>query len=245
MIETKEYKPQMPEPDRDKFQEGIFKLVGWFSKDFWPKYGKISNYVLIAAIAALAYWYYQNNQAKMLLPADANVEGAAAVAALQGNIDGEKKALESSIPKVQTPAIRGQAELRLGNLNYAQGKYDEADKWFAKAAVDGAELPLVQSGAQHGSAAVLMQKGNYAAAAAKWENFVNQWGKRKAGVLPEGENEDLVPTVPDALWQMALCYKEVGQNDKAKAALNKILAVYGSSQNGRYAGLAQALLKTL
>lgn len=245
MIETKEYKPQMPEPDRDKFQEAMYKLVGWFSKEFWPKYGKISNYILIAAVAGLGYWYYQNNQAKMQLPADANLEGAAAVAALQGNIEGEKKALESTISKVQTPALRGQAALRLGNLYYAQGALDQADKWFAQAVVDGTELPLVKSGAEHGQATVLMQKGNYAGAAAKWEAFVSQWGKRKAGVLPQGENEDLVPTVPDALWQMALCYKELGQKDKAKAAADKILSIYGEAQNGRYAGLAQALLKTL
>lgn len=242
MIETKEYQPQLPPPDRDKFQESMFKLVGWFSKEFWPKYGKIANVVLLAVVAGGAYWYYQSNQAKMQIPADANAEAPAVIAALQGNVDAEKKALEASMSKVQTPELRAQAALRLGNLYYAQRAFDQAEKWYNKAAAEGVDLPLVKSGAEHGIAATLMQKGNYADAAAKWEAYIAQWGKRKAGVVPEGANEDLVPTVPDALWQAALCYKELGQKDKAKAALNKILGLYAESQNGHYAGLAQALL---
>lgn len=245
MIETKEYQPELPPPDRDKFQESMFRLVGWFSKEFWPKYGKYSTVVTLALFGALFYWYYQNSAAKSQIPADANQLGVASIASLQGQVDAEKKALETSISKVQTPIIRSQAALRLGNLHYAQRNFVEAEKWYQKATVDAAESPIVKAGAEHGLAALQMQKGNYSGAVSKWESFLNTWSKRKVGVLAEGENEDSTPLVPDAMWQLALCYQELGQKDKAKLIAQKILSLYGDSENGRYAGLAQSLLDQL
>jgi TolA-binding protein len=54
---------------------------------------------------------------------------------------------------------------------------------------------------------------------------------------------DAVPTVPDALWKLTLVYQQLGSNDKAKAAAQKILKVYGD--NPVYSDRAKKFLATI
>ena len=91
-----------------------------------------------------------------------------------------------------------------------------------------------------------MDKKDYATAAKLLEQFVSEFGERSGDLedrYQKKEAADAVPTVPDALWKLALVYQQLGSNDKAKATAEKLLKVYGD--NPVYSDRAKKFLATL
>src|SRR5690606_29178267 len=85
----------------------------------------------------------------------------------------------------------------------------------------------------HGLASSHIQKKDYARAAEYLESFVSRFG-RKTGNPAENlvgkEVVDLAPSVPNALWKLALSYRELKNADKAKSAAEKLVKVYPESR---------------
>jgi len=74
---------------------------------------------------------------------------------------------------------------------------------------------------------------------------VNKYGKRTGNLAKrytKTEPVDKIPTVPDALWKLTLCYLETGDQENAKQTAEKLMTIYGDSQK---AADASKLLATM
>ena len=130
-------------------------------------------------------------------------------------------------------------------MYYSQQRYDEALTAYAKVGKGRKSTALIYSGALHGRAAASMQKKDYAAAVSLLEELVNEFGDRTGDPEEKVEGEEVVdrsPTVPNALFKLALCYRELGQMDKAKATAEKLARIYPETREGKDAAKLAVLL---
>jgi len=215
-----------------------------FVDDFYPRYAReiwIALAVVVVAVVGYFGWTWSRDRAE----AKANVElGEAYVLLREGNPAAEAS-LTAFLGGNPSGLAADKANLYLGKLYYQQQRYDEAAAAYAKVGKTS-KAPLIHSGALHGHAAALMQKGDYAGAAALLEELVDTYGKRTGKPEESLEDEqvaDLSPAVPNALFKLALCYREAGQNDKAKAAAEKLVRIYPDTREGRDGAQLLAVLE--
>ena len=91
-------------------------------------------------------------------------------------------------------------------------------------------------------AACYIQLKNYQKAAELLESFVSTYMKRTGNLEDRSMNkepQDLSPAVPNALWKLALCYKQINQPEKAKSACQELIKIY---KNTEEAAKAERLL---
>ncbi len=216
-------------------------------KDFATRHGMQIVAVFVLVVVAIALIAHFVNSRTDTDSTQAELMGKGLSALYQGKQD---VALSEFQGLLQSNKLNGLAlakvALLTGNIKFQQGDLDGAAALYQKSLDNAGSAPLIKAGAMHGSAAVAIEKKDYAAAAKILEQFVSEFGERSGDLedrYQKAEAADAVPTVPDALWKLALVYQQLGSNDKAKAAAQKILKVYGD--NPVYSDRAKKFLATI
>lgn len=208
-------------------------FVEWFLDHFVPRFGKQALIALAGVLVVVAgiVWFKGSREAS---EARENKElGPAYVYYSQDKLDSALAFLTVFVQKSHSRAVQDKANLMLGKIHFNQGRYDDAIKAYGAVDHGAKDRPLVASGALHGLASSHIQKKDHAKAAELLEKFVADFGRRKG--KPEEkivgkEIVDLSPVVPNALWKLALCYKELKDTTKAKAAAEKLVKIYPESR---------------
>lgn len=208
-------------------------ITEWFMDEFVPRFGKQALMALggVAVVVAGIVWFQGSRDAS---EARENKElGPAYVYYSQDKLDSALAFLSGFVQRSHSRSVQDKANLMLGKIHYAQGRYDEAIKAYSAVDHGAKDRPLVASGALHGLASSHIQKKDYAKAAGLLEQFVSDFGRRKGNPeerIAGKEIVDLSPVVPNALWKLALCYKEMKDTAKAKAAAEKLVKIYPESR---------------
>jgi TolA-binding protein len=217
----------------EKAPEQESGLAEWFLDVFWPRFGKLTSYALlaIAVIIAGAVWW---NGDRVQSQAKENKElGKAFIYFSEDKYDSAQVFLDGFVKASHSRLVQDKANLMLGQIHYAKGKYADAIKAFSAIDQSNTDQPLISSGALHGLASCYIQNKNYALAAETLEKLVSQFGKRTGApeekVAGKGK-VDLSPSVPNALWKLTLCYRELKNTEKEKAAAQKIVKIYPESR---------------
>jgi tetratricopeptide (TPR) repeat protein len=208
-------------------------LLEWFLDVYWPKFGKQTLYGLILiAVAVSAVLWYKGDRVNQLAQENKQL-GPAYIFLGEDKADSAEAFLTAFVKNSHSRLVQDKAYLMLGQIAYGKGKFDEAIAAFSKVDLANTDLPLIASGALHGLASSHIQKKDYAKAVENLEALVSRFG-RKTGNPSENlvgkEVVDLAPTVPNALWKLALSYRELKNPEKSKAAAAKLAKVYPDSR---------------
>jgi TolA-binding protein len=211
------------------------RLSEWFTDVFVPQYGKQAGMALAAVAVAMIAWFSWNGIQEKSAQTSNRQLGKAYVYLTQNRLDSASAALLDVLHEGPGGLAEAKANLLLGKVRYGQARYDEALKAYEAVTVSSSSYPLVASGALHGMAACYMQKKDYTKAAAALETFVSDFGKRTGDPeekLADKEVADPTPVMPNALWKLTLCYRELKNNEKAKATAEKLSRIYPASREG-------------
>ena len=238
----------MDKKDKASHAAPLPETSAWsrFSEEFYLRYMReiwIGVAVVVVAVAGYFAWSQHHDKAE----AEANKKlGAAYVLLRDENLPGAEAALIGFLSENPSGIAADKANLYLGKLYFTQHRYDEAITAYAKVHKGSKANALIYSGALHGRAAASMQKKDYAAAVPLLEELVSDYGKRKGDPEEKVEGEEVVdpsPAVPNALFKLALCYRELGQTDKAKATAEKLARIYPETAEGKDAAKLAAILQ--
>jgi len=221
----------------------------WFEyikADFWPRHGtKVIIVLVLVAVAIFAIVQHLDSSVKKE-SAMAEELGKGLDYIYIGKGDSALMAFESAM---QSGTLKGlplaKAALLSGNIYLQNSRLDSAELLYKQAASNASGVEIIASAAEHGLAVVAMERQNYSEAISLLSEFVNKYGKRTGDLAKryaKTEPVDMVPTVPDALWKLTLCYMETNNVDKAKQTAQKLLKIYGDSPK---AADASKLLATL
>jgi len=221
----------------------------WFEyvkTDFWPHHGtKVIIVLMLAAVAVFAIVQHLDSSLKKE-SAMAEELGRVLDYIYIGKSDSALAAFESAM---QNGTLKGlplaKAALLGGNIYLQNSRLDSAEILYKQAAKNASGVEIIASAAEHGLAVVAMERQNYSEAISLLSEFINKYGKRTGDLAKryaKTEPVDMVPTVPDAMWKLTLCYMETHDIDKAKQTANKLLKIYGDSPK---AADASKLLATL
>jgi tetratricopeptide (TPR) repeat protein len=219
--------------------------LGRFIDEYYPRYARqIWGLLAVAIVAVVGYfgWSWSRDRAE---EAAGRRLGEAYVHLRDNNLPAAEAALVGVLADHPSGLSADKANLYLGKLYYAQQRYAQAAETYAKVK-KRSRAPLVYSGALHGRAAALMQQGDYAGAATLLEELVHNYGKRTGNPkesLDEEQVADLAPSVPNALFKLALCYRETGSTEKAKATAEKLVRAYPDTREGRDGALLLGVLE--
>jgi TolA-binding protein len=220
-------------------------LLGRFSEEFYLRYMReIWIGVAVIVVAVAGYFAWSQYSAKAEAAANKKL-GEAYVLLREANLPAAEAALTGFLATNPSGIVADKANLFLGKVYYSEQRYDEAIAAYAKVGKGNKATSLLYSGALHGRAAASMQKQDYAAAVPLLEELVSTFGERTGDPEEKIEGEEVVdrsPTVPNALFKLALCYRELGQADKAKETAEKLARVYPETREGKDAAKLLALL---
>jgi len=229
-IKNPESKPKPPLPAR-----GEELSLDWFTDVFLPQYGKQAG-IAIGAIAAIVLAVFAWNIFQSKSEESANKKLGKAYMYLSSNqTDSAAASLEDVLKEGPGGIAGAKAYFLLGKIRYNQGRFDDAIKAYEAVNVSSSGYPLIASGALHGSAAAHMEKGEWKIAAEKLEEYVKDFGKRTGSPkerLAQQEVADAAPVVPNALWKLVLCYRELKDDAKAKATAERLVKIYPESREG-------------
>ena len=216
-------------------------------KDFFVAYGSKIIIALLAVLVLVAVVVKINQSNKQNQKQQAELLGQSFNFIYEENDDKALAELERFIQNKELTGLSfAKAALLAGNIKYKKGDFDGAAVLFQKSLDNAADVDLIAAAAMHGRASVAIEKQDYASAVGLLEKFVAKYGERTGDLSDryrKAEPVDPVPSVPDALWKLALVYQQMGANDKAKATAEKLLKVYGDSQ--MYADRAKKLIASL
>jgi len=221
----------------------------WFEylkADFWPQHGtKVLVVLVLVAVAVFAVVQHLDSSLRKE-SAMAEELGRVLDYMYVGKSDSALAAFESSM---QNGTLKGlplaKAALLAGNIYLQNSRLDSAEILYKQAAKNASGVEIIASAAEHGLAVVAMERQNYPEAISLLNEFVKKYGKRTGDLAKryaKTEPVDMVPTVPDAMWKLTLCYMETNDIEKAKQTANKLLKIYGDSPK---AADASKLLATL
>ncbi|MCL2284560.1 MAG: tetratricopeptide repeat protein [Fibromonadales bacterium] len=221
-------------------------LFEYLKEDFFPKHG--TKVIIVLLIIAVALYAVVSNLKSSSEKEDVMAEelGKGLNYIYAGKGDSALVALEGSI---QSGNLKGlplaKASLLAGNIHLQNNSLDSAETLYKQAISNASGVELIASAAEHGLAVVAMERQNYPEAISLLNAFANKYGRRTGDLAKryaKTEPMDKVPTVPDALWKLTLCYLETSDKAKAAQTAEKILKLYGDSQK---AADAAKLLATL
>jgi len=221
-------------------------LLEYFKEDFWPNHG--TKVIVILFLLAIGVFSISQKLKSSAEEEDAMAEelGKGLDYIYAGKGDSALAAFENAI---QNRTLRGlplaKAALLAGNLYLQNSNLDSAEALYKQAIHNASGIEMLASAAQHGLAVVAMERQNYSEAIVLLNEFVNKYGKRTGDLAKryaKTEPVDKVPTVPDALWKLTLCYLETGDIAKTRQTAEKLLKIYGDSPK---AADASKLLATL
>lgn len=216
-------------------------------KEFFVAYGSKIIIALLAVLVLVAVVVKINQSNKNDQKQQAELLGQSFNFIYEGNDDKALAELERLIQNKEVTGLSyAKAALLAGNIKYKKGDFDGAAVLFQKSLDNAANVDLITAAAMHGRASVAIEKQDYASAVGLLEKFIAKYGERTGNLSDryrKAEPVDAVPSVPDALWKLALVYQQMGANDKAKATAEKLLKVYGDSQ--MYVDRAKKLIASL
>jgi len=221
-------------------------LLEYLKEDFWPRHGtKVTIALVLVALAVFAVTQHIGSFAeKEAGMAEELGKGLDYIYRNKG--DSALITLEVSIQSGGLKKLYlAKAALLAGNLHLQNNNADSAETLYRLAILNASGAEIISSAAEHGLAVVAMERKNYPEAISLLNAFVNKYGKRTGDLAKryaKTEPVDKVPTVPDALWKLTLCYLETGDSSKTIQTAQRILKVYGDSPK---AADASKLLATL
>jgi len=221
----------------------------WFEyikTDFWPHHGtKVIIALVLVAVAVFAIVQRVENSGKKEA-AMAEELGKGLDYIYVGKNDSALITFENAM---QSGTFKGlplaKAALLSGNIYLQNSRLDSAEILYKQAISNASGIEIIASAAEHGLAVVAMERQNYTEAISLLSKFVDKYGKRTGDLAKryaKTEPVDMVPTVPDALWKLTLCYLETNNIEGAKQTAQKLLKIYGDSPK---AADASKLLATL
>lgn len=213
--------------------------------DVWVRYSRQILTVLVVIVVAAAVWFGWSAIRARNAEKDNKLLGSVYVLLREENLPAAEQALLSFLAENPSGIARDKGNLYLGKILYLEQRYDEALAAYEKVEKRGKDVALLYAGALHGRAAAHMQKAEYAKAVEALDELVKNYGARTGNPeenLAGSEVVDFSPNIPNALWKLALCHKELGQTAEAKAAAERLVKVYPGT---REAADAEKLLTTL
>jgi tetratricopeptide (TPR) repeat protein len=238
-------KPTSTEPEAEAAVTPSPSFSDWVSEDFLPRHGKSLTWVLGVAVLGVAGYFIVSKQ-KLAGEIEANRGlGKGMVAFATDEMGPAADAFQAFLESGAAKGSAGiKAQLLLGKSLYRQGKWDEAYQAYEKVG-QPSDMPLLGSAALHGMAACRMQTKAYDQAIPLLEKLVSQYMRRSgkpSDDLAGEEVVDLSPAIPNALWKLALCQKELGQIDAARNNAEKLQSAYPASRESMDAAKFLALL---
>jgi len=237
---------KMPNSNSSATLNKTESLFEYLKEDFFPRHGTKVIIILFIVVTAVFALIRQLGATAEKEAAMAEELGKGLDYIYIGKGDSALMALESAI---QGGNLKGlplaKATLLAGNLYLQIENLDSAEILYKQAIFNAPKIEIISSAAEHGLAVVAMERQNYSEAISLLSEFVKKYGKRTGDLAKryaKTEPVDNIPTVPDALWKLTLCYLETGDKEKAKQTAQKLLTIYGDSQK---AADASKLLATL
>jgi tetratricopeptide (TPR) repeat protein len=221
-------------------------LFEYLKEDFFPRHGTKVIIVLFLVVTAIFALIRQMGATAEKEAAMAEELGKVLDYIYIGKGDSALMAFENA---VQSGNLKGlplaKATLLAGNLYLQNENLDSAEILYKQAISNASGVEIISSAAEHGLAVVAMERQNYSEAISLLNEFVNKYGKRTGDLAKrytKTEPVDNIPTVPDALWKLTLCYLETGDIEKTKQTVQRLLKIYGDSPK---AADASKLLATI
>jgi TolA-binding protein len=134
--------------------------------------------------------------------------------------------LEQLVNEYSGTQSAGIATIYLANAYMHTKDYANAEKFYKKYLDDVDDDPILSISAAYGLAATHEERGDYAKAAALYEQAANE--------------HDESYRAPELLISAARCFKQAGQNEGARRALQKLLDQYPKSALAEEAKLLMA-----
>jgi tetratricopeptide (TPR) repeat protein len=201
----------------------------YFKEDFWPRHGTKVVAILVIAVLAVFSIVQRINSSAAKEAEMAEELGKGLDYIYIGKTDSALAAFQNAIPNFSGLPL-AKASLLAGNIYLQNLMLDSAEVLYKQATANAGSVEIISSAAEHGLAVVAMERQNYAEAISLLNRFVDKYGKRTGDLAKrytKAEPVDMVPTVPDALWKLTLCYLETGDLEKAKQTAQKLLKIYG------------------
>jgi TolA-binding protein len=221
-----------------------FQISELFGSDILSKYGWKVAAGLLIAIFGITYLLTQGQRTENRAVEDNKALGQVYVFLKSNQLDSARFFLESYIAGEYGKSAISKANLLLGNVFYQKEDYAAAVEAYSKVS-QSMNFPLIASGGLYGAAASHMQLKQYSEAAELLEELITQFGRETGNPekISKGTEEmDLSPAVPNALWKLALCYQQLQQVEQVKQTCEKLVRIYGKTEEGRK---ASRLLVTL
>ncbi len=212
-------------------EERIAKLLDMGTMEVWIRPALYTLAVIVALF--LGYSFYKNNR-ETVAARDNSALAHAYIFIQEKKLDSAESALSAFLSQKREKIAEAKANLMLGNILYSKERFDDALSRYQSIQV-GDKYPIISAGALYGVASVLIDKQDYKQAVSKLESFLSRFMRRpppekRSG---DGDEQDLSPAVPNVLWKLALCHRELKQNDQAKATLEKLSNVYPEAPESR------------
>ncbi len=215
------------------------------AEEFWFRYTRqivIAAAVIVLAVAAWFVWKTVSARAEDT----ANRKlGTAYVLLREENYPAAEQALTAFLAEGSSGLAADKANLYLGKTYFLQQRYDEAIAAYGAVRKRGKDVALLRAGALHGLAASHMQKEQYAEAVTVLNELVGAYATRTGAPqedLAGREAVDFAPNIPNALWKLALCQRELGRTEDAKATAERLARAYPGSREARDAEKLLAVL---
>jgi tetratricopeptide (TPR) repeat protein len=237
---------KMPSSNRAAAPNSAESFLEYLKEDFFSQHGTKVIVALLLIGAAIFAVIQQFENSKQREETQVEELGKSLGYIYAGKGDSALMALDASIQNGNLTGLNlAKAALLAGNFHLQNGSLDTAESLYKNAALNAGKAEIISAAAEHGLAVVAMERQNYPEAISLLNAFVNKYGKRTgdfAKRYAKTEPVDAVPTVPDAMWKLTLCYLETGDVEKAKQNAQRILKIYGDSPRASY---AQKLLATM
>jgi TolA-binding protein len=207
-----------------------------FAEDTWFRYSRqIVGAVIVIVVALLAWFVWKSVSASQEAASNKKL-GAIYVLLREDNLPAAEQALNEFLGDRPAGLAADKANLFLGKVYFLQQRYDESMAAYGAVKKRGKAVSLLHSGALHGRAASAMQKGDYATAVESLTELVKTYGARTGAPqenLAGEEVADFAPNIANALWKLALCQRELGQLEEAKATSTRLVRTYPASREAR------------
>lgn len=223
----------------DRFQSSFKGFLDRFITETVPK-NKNIIFALILFIIGGIYWSSTNgasNDAKIQTQRDEL--GKALILGDQGKLKEQAAAFDIFLAKSgNNEIIQAKASLYRANLHYSEAEYDQALDMYSQVLILSGNQPILSSAAELGAASTQIQLKKYEVAKTALKAFIVKYSQRSedpAIRLRANAKDDIIPTVPSAMWKLALVQKELGDITAAKELCAKIINVYGDSNESKQA----------
>ncbi|MGL1900965.1 MAG: tetratricopeptide repeat protein [Fibrobacterales bacterium] len=230
--------------NHDKLQSSVHKSVEHVRTKLVPDYGSKIVIALIIMTGLIIGFISMKSGDAQKIKADRETLGKAIYFINANENDSAEAALQNIFTKAEiAPTIAAKGALLYGNLLLEKGDITGAQEKFVLAIAKAGTQLMIKSAAEHGVATSYIQQKEYAKAIAALNAYMKNYA-RKTSALPGIESPtDLVVDIPDVLWKIALCQKELKDTAAAKAACQKIIDLYNT--NRQFSSKAQALIASL